>query len=381
MTGRERLTAVLRGQAPDRVPFAPLIARYYIKSLPEMGIPLETLGDITPYRDQTYIMQDTNFYELEAQRFVGGDILYRHVYPYKLVYDASIKPFSRQESGLTVNGFDTPQGTIYEEVACSGGTDFITRHMINTPDELRIFDYVIRHTRATPLYDYFHQLDALAGDDGIVSLTGPLTPIQEMLQFKMGVMNTVMLLQDERTLMEEVFEHMQQLHRSIYQLYRECDALATFTYEDTSTTVMSPDWYTRYCVGPLDEYAEILHSNDKIHIVHMCGKISLLTDAIRRGRMDGIDSVCPPSTGDLEPGDALKQIGKVIIGGLNPVELVHNDVAGVLNYTKKQLRQVGDGRGFILSTGDSTAAFTPMENLKAIAQYMKEHGQFPLQMD
>lgn len=32
----------------------------------------------------------------------------------------------------------------------------------------------------------------------------------------------------------------------------------------------------------------------KVHIVHMCGKLRGLTGQVASGKMDGIDSVCPP---------------------------------------------------------------------------------------
>lgn len=112
----------------------------------------------------------------------------------------------------------------------------------------------------------------------------------------------------------------------------------------------------------------------------MCGKLSLLTDTLAEGKMDGIDSVCPPTTGDLEPGDALEETGKIIIGGLEPAALVRMNVEETREYTLEKLKQVGTGRNFILSTGDSTAYGTPLENLKAITRVIKEYGQFPLNL-
>ena len=37
----------------------------------------------------------------------------------------------------------------------------------------------------------------------------------------------------------------------------------------------------------------------KVCIVHMCGKLKGFAAEVGAGRMDGIDSLCPPTTGDF----------------------------------------------------------------------------------
>lgn len=382
MTGRERIMNVLRGEEPDRIPFAPLIGVYYIASLEGLGLPLAELGDIADVQGKKYLEMEylgyENYYSVQFPRYIGADIMYRHIFPYQVDYTNGVEAFTKEENGKTYSGFNTSAGSIVQEVTFTGGTDFISKHMIETPEDLKVYREVVKAMRVTPEHEYFDEIDEFIAEDGIATLTGPLTPLEELLQFKSGLMNTVSLMQFEKQLLEETLGELHQVHKEIYGLLAENNADVTITYEDTSTTVLSPKWYDTYCKSQLDDYSDILHDKGKIHIVHMCGKIALLTGNISEGRMDGIDSVCPPSTGDLEPGAALNEIDKVIIGGLNPVDLARRDVQGVLDYTQEKLAQVGSGRNFILSTGDSTAAGTPVENLRAIADYMKEHGTYPL---
>lgn len=381
MTGRERIMKVLRGEEPDRIPFAPLIGVYYIRSLKELGFSLSELGDIREVKGRKYLEQKylgiENYYEVQFPRYIGADIMYRHIFPYQVEYDGEVEAFAKEDKGKTISGFNTSSGSITQEVIFSGGTDFISKHMIQNAQDLKVYREVVKAMRITPEHEYFDEIDEFIADDGIATLTGPLSPLEEFLQFKSGLMNVVNLMATEKQLLEETFNELHQVHKDIYRMLADNNADVTMTYEDTSTTVLSPKWYDTYCEEQLNDYSDILHEKGKIHIVHMCGKIAQLTGTIAEGRMDGIDSVCPPSTGDLEPGAALNEIGKVIIGGLNPVELAQRDVQGVLEYTKEKLSQVGSGRDFILCTGDSTAAGTPVENLRAIADYMKEHGSYP----
>jgi len=41
MTSRQRIMAVLQGRTPDRVPWVPLTGRFYVSSLPALGLPIE----------------------------------------------------------------------------------------------------------------------------------------------------------------------------------------------------------------------------------------------------------------------------------------------------------------------------------------------------
>ncbi len=371
MTGRERILAVLAGEKPDHVPFVPLIGRYYVRSLPGMGIPLE---EIAPWeRAATPVLREgLNMHEVETIRYLHADVLYRHVMAYRMKYADSVNPFSMEERGRMINGFTTPSGTIYEEITMSHGTDYRSKHMLRDRDDLLVFMDVLRASRPEPYYSEPREMDEFIGDDGIITLTGPVTPLQELLQFRMGVESTTYALMDYPDLMEELFAEIQALNLEIYRILAGAPSLVVITYEDTSTTVLGPEWYRKYCLYQLDEYADIIRDGGQHHIVHMCGKISRLTDEIAEGRMDGIDSVCPPNTGDLEPGEACSRTGKLIIGGLDPVELVHRDPAGCRVYAAGKLSQIPKGARFMLSTGDSTAAGTPVENLRAISALVRE---------
>lgn len=370
LNGRERIMAVLEGRKTDHIPFAPLIGRYYVNSLPGMGIKLEDIAskDKVSYKA---LKENLNLFEIETIKYVGADVLYRHVNSYNIKYNDCI-PIFKDEGDTWYEGYKTPFGTIQSEHKKTGGTEFISKYLIKNLEDIKIFTYVIEHAYVEPKYEDYLEFDEYIGEYGIATLSGPLTPIQQMLQFYMGVENTIYSLMDYEDEMEEMLDAMHNLNKKIYQVIADSPAKVVITYEDTSTTVFSPNMYEKYCAPILDEYSEILHSKGKIHIVHMCGKISLLTNQISKGKMDGIDSVCPPTTGDLEPKDALERIGKIIIGGLEPPALVRMSVDETRKYTIEKLRQVGSSKKFILCTGDSTAFGTPVENLREISKLVKE---------
>jgi hypothetical protein len=383
MTGRERIKAVFDGKRPDCVPFAPLIGRYYVMSLPALGIPLGTIAPYPPAEAAGVpesLKRDLCLHEIETIKYVGADVLYRHIIPYRIEYGGGVEAFAdgRRDYIHPVpvlrSGFSTPRGKLVEETRESKGTEYIAKHLLESEEDFRLFMDVLDAARVVPDYTPYTEFDDYIGEDGIATVTGPVTPIQDLLQFKAGVERTVFTLLDSPALTAELFGKMHELNKTIYRVLAESPAEVIITYEDTSTTIMGPDWYEQYCRRELDDYSDILHAAGKLHIVHMCGKLRGLTGLVAAGKMDGIDSVCPPETGDLEPGDAVRQIKKLIIGGLDPAYLAAANADNCKKYALEKLRQIPAGSPFILCTGDSTAAGTPVENLKTIAAAVKEFG-------
>lgn len=382
MSGKERIQAVLEGRAPDRVPWVPLIGRYYVQSLPSLGYPIASLVSRKEASKLSPILQkDLNQAEIETIRLIGGDVLYRHVMAYE-TRSESCTFFQQKEGVYTVQGWETPLGMLFEKIAVHHGTEYIAKHMIENDEDIRRFIYLIDSLEVIPRYQDAADFAAYIGEDGIATLTGPLTPIQELLQFKMGVERTTFALFDKPELMEELFSRINRLNEEIYRVIAETPASASavvITYEDTSTTVISPDWYSRYESPFLDQYTDIIKKAGKIHIAHMCGKISLLTERLDKNRFAGIDSVCPPTTGDLEPGDALRALEnsqKIIIGGLEPPALVRMTPEECYTYAWEKLEQVAEAGAFhrfMLCSGDSIAAGTPVENLQAVTSAVKDY--------
>ncbi|MBQ8952571.1 MAG: hypothetical protein IJ048_00515 [Clostridia bacterium] len=64
MTKRERITAALRRQEVDRLPWSPLIDDYFVRSLPEQGLHMDLL---------------------EVLRYLRCDIMERHVPALRLI--------------------------------------------------------------------------------------------------------------------------------------------------------------------------------------------------------------------------------------------------------------------------------------------------------
>lgn len=355
-TNRERIIATLHKQETDRLCWSPLIDNYYISSLP---------------------LQNLHMDLIESMRYIGNDIIERHV-EQPNVHHANLNLRKEHSSDGKYSRlyYETPVGTIYKEQKLSDNTNFTTKHLVETDEDIKIYQYIMENTTYTDRIKEFVQRDTFIGDDGIASVSAPMSPIQELLQDICGVENTVYLMADYPDEMDELMETMHESNKKQFHLLADYPCEAIIAYEDTSSTVMSRNMFLNYSQPQINDYAKIMHDNGKIYITHMCGKLSAFAEEIGAGLQDGIDSVCPPTTGDLCCWDARKIWGpnKIIIGGIEPPALARMNVEETLAYVDEIFQHMKGERGFILSTGDATPYGTPIENLLAITKYIKEHS-------
>jgi hypothetical protein len=133
--------------------------------------------------------------------------------------------------------------------------------------------------------------------------------------------------------------------------------------------------YKNHCRCNIDEYADIVHHEGKPYYVHMCGKLRGFADMIADGKMDGLESVCPPETGDVWPWEAVNLFGgKIIMGGVDPSWLCFAgppEIEKQIINTIDKIKQTGK---VILCTGDATASGTPMCNLRLVSELVNMYG-------
>ncbi len=354
MSNRERLTAAINLMPVDRLPFSPLMDGYFISSLPS---------------------QQLDFDILEAARFIGCDFMERHVAGPKPVYDQVEIRQERTAKGSRLY-FDTPVGSIYEERTNSGNTSYISKHLIESIEDVKVFCFLAEHTRYEPQIEDFVRRDQQIGEMGLASLSGNMSPIQELLQALSGVENTVYLMADYPEEMDALLQTMHERNLFQYQALLEYPCDIIIDYEDTSTTVMSRSLFLNYSFPMINDYADLIHREGKHFITHMCGKLTGFINDIAKGRQDGLDSVCPPHTGDLYSWDAKTVLGnnKVLIGGIDPPNLSQISEYDTILMTEEIIRKVKNKTGFILSTGDAVPYGTPIGNLKVISDLIRELG-------
>jgi len=353
MTSRERLIAAFRGGETDRLPWAPCIDSYFTDSLP--ACPGGKRPDV-----------------VDAFKMIGADIMERHVPAVGVNWmNTEHERFAREDGNVW--RITTPVGSLEQVSVHAGNTTSVTKYLVNTVEDLKVMAYIFERIECWPDFDYIHELDKRIGTDGIVTVSAEASPIKVLMELCAGLENAALLLCDYQSEVEALMELIHKSNIERLKILIDSPAEVIIAYEDTSTTVLSAQWYQKYSSPYINAYADMVQKSGKLFITHMCGKLKGFVDLIGQDKMDGIDSVCPPDTGDLWAHEALELLpGKLIIGGIDPVALHNMTADETEEYVKKVVEATAPWKNFILSTGDAVAYGTPLENLRRVSEVVSK---------
>jgi len=353
MTNRERILAAFDGKEVDRLPWSPYIDSYFMDSLHRQGL---RLGII------------------EAMRYIGNDIIERHVCGPRS-HKKNVETYTEESGNRKRVYYHSPAGTICKELTRIQTTEYVTKHCIETLEDMKIFQYIAEHTTYIPDAKAFRERDQYIGDSGIATVSLTPSPIQEMLMSLCGVENTVYLMADHPEEMAELLHTMHE--RNLRQCLALCeyDTPVVFQYENASTAMTNRVFLETYEIPCINEYAKIFHDHGKKYVTFLCGKVAGFQTPIGTADMDGIDALCPPTTGDMYPWEARKAFGnKLLMGGIEPPALCNMTVEETLSYVLEILRKMEDKSRFILSTGGAVPYGTPIENMIAVTKLIELLG-------
>ena len=361
MTGRERLLTVLRGGIPDRMPFVPLVNEFFWDTLPaEWNVhdPVTCCrrigADIAERWVSSYVGFGLHFGE-EDGRDLAAQKIRQQV----------------QRGDRTTVRYETPVGTLTEqfrETREAGSTSFREKHLVKTVDDLRAYQYLWESMSPRAAYHLTRERMDYIGDDGIVMVRTPCTPLLHLIMYDMGLERTSYFLADYPGPMKRLMRTMTDKVLAAAQVAAGSPAEVGIIPENSSTLLFSPRQFSEYCTPLFDEMARMFHDNGKLLLLHACGHLHDLLPLIARTGLDGIESLTPPPTGNVELHYAREMLGpdRTIIGGLDPVWFAQATSQEVESRVESIAEEVSPGRHFMLMPSDSTPADVPLANFDAV---------------
>ena len=383
MSGRERILSALKRKPIDRIPFVPLIEPYTLMDMPE-EISSKAVGrGFDPMR------------MVAACRALGCDPMIRHV--------PATTPLGQHTAHLAMLGsFADPvearstfdQGTLTETLTTPAGTVFgqwkftdkvgliphAIKHAVTNYEELKIFHSAVEHLTAEhvkPDHGIFMEVERAIGDDGIATASVSNSPLMYLIEVAWGLENTYYMLQDYPAEVEDILERLHGSLKRYVEVLAETKAEVVIQYENTSTTLLSPKVFEKYCLPCLNEYADILTSAGKIFLIHMCGRLYGLRDWIARGRFTGVCDIPPHPTGDFPLDVAAASLpGKVVVGGIDPTTFISEDSAFVEAEVSGLIERIKPYPGVLLGSADVTPRGARVENFVIIRRLVETVGRY-----
>ena len=355
MTSRQRLLAAYRGQKVDRLPYwAKITNPTWLLSQPEQvrGLSARELLDHT--------LADGIFH-------APGGITATHPH---------VRRQATRSDNVETRVTHTPDGDLVEKWAFDPYTaswhpaEFPVKTCQDIP-RLRWAYTDVKVESDAGQIEEGRKSRAQVGERGILITGWGTSPLMDLVEHIIGPVNTTLMLFDHPGELDELIELM---HRSCLARAR---AVARYTaadvvvsVENTSTTLISPGQFEKYCLPHLRDYGHAIQAEGKMHELHMCGHTRALLPAIDTIPASSIEAFTSPTLGNTRLVDGRTGApGKTLVGGTN-VNVWLRPLEAIKQYIVDELAACPDNRRIVLTTAGVAPPGCPAEKFRAIGEWI-----------
>lgn len=355
MTNRERIFATIKGQEVDRFPV-------WLK----MANPTWQSPQPQPYRSMS---------QVELLQAAGCDLMVsfwlgaRKEMPH-------VRTKHEDASGIRTDIFETPDGEIVSQEKLDPYTNswHPIRFPADSPENFRKLRWLYTDTsfsvdpeRAQAMADWQKKMERQ--DAFTCGGIGP-GPLMNLVEHICGPENTVFLMADEPDLFAEILQLMHEDRMRELSALMPCMPADSFWLtENTSTSLISPLMFEKFCMPYLRDYGNLIVSHGKIAVHHMCGLLNALLEMVDTLPAQCNEAYTTRPLGNVSLAEGRKRMpSKALIGGTNatlwlkPAEEIVREVAA-------DLSNCPDRKKIFLT---SAGVLPPMVNFEKAAKVVAE---------
>jgi len=373
MTMRERILAVYRGEIPDTVPFILDLSHWFYHRH-------RRPWDLSVAYDQPE-------YELiDYHRKVGAGFYLPNlgsVYRTKFADDVKVdveKDFPNGTPRITWR-FETPVGRIerkriWEEDSYSWA---IEEWGVRTEQDLKVLAYALGARTFTPEWDRYKAWVDAVGDTGIVYILTGYSAMGQLLNYWMGVEETLYAAMDYPDLLHEVVDRINENNLKLVDLLAESPAEVVLMGDNFSSDIQPPRFFEEWSKPYYCEAIRRIHKAGKHMAVHIDGRLRGALAMFRDCKADCADAVTPKPMGDLTAAECREEAGHDLIlsGGVSPDLWLPN--ASEEQFKKAvmdwlELKKVSPR--FFANAGDQVPPNAVEDRIKIMRDLVEKHGKY-----
>ncbi len=356
MNSKDRILAALRGNKADKVPFSPFLAYWWEFQSDELKAKgmysfMKSVG-----ADPLLRGGESPMFKVE---FVGCEIVEQA---------KGIKRYVEHR---------TPIGTLYTEYTyvANGDTWFLTKHPIETIEQLHIFKCLMERAKITSDYGMYDKLTNSGKNDMLLlPVVGVFykSAFQSLLEQWIGTENLIFMLYDDEDEIMDTLKIMWEKDAETVEISADSPAEGFIFWEDSSTTNISPDIFNRCSAPELRNWSQRIHKRGKLLVHHACGHLRDLIVPMSQTGIDVIESITPPPTGNITIEHAFNLLPEniALIGGIDPVFLLDCSLDELEKYAI-DLLNVAKGRRFVMANSDSCPPGVSIEKFQLLSSILR----------
>ena len=307
MTPRERLTAALRRQPVDRIPWTADLD-YYNFALREQG-----------RFDPKYEAAD-GFLRQHEELGVDPYFNYERFWPYETIYDGATRETERRGNDeITTYTIGARTLVGINRYVPEGFSWAPLKYPVETRDDLEVFLNILRHTRVVPHLERHRELQESWGERGLLCLGAPRTPVPALIVEWCGIVATTYLSIDAPDLFAEVIEALNALQDPVYAALAEYSPVVVHFADNISGENVGSFW-DRFMAPVYRRRLDRLHDAGIICVIHNDGTVGNILDRIAATGFDGAEALTPAPVGDVKVSELRALAGRddFILWGMVP---------------------------------------------------------------
>ena len=357
MTPKRRWLAAIGMEPVDRLPFWPKLDGAYPRTR------------ATPFCDMT----------IDAiHDWIGSD---KHTWIADCTRDVrkTTSVETSQDNGTRRRVYQSPQGRM--ELVCQYNGPSDSWHPVEFPvrsvEDVRLMTEVYADVTVEldeeGLEKAQMQYDRI-GQDAVTTNGIGESPLMHLVEWLAGIERAHYLLADHRQEVEGLFEAIDAvLKRRTELICEHSPADLIYLVENTSTTLISPAQYRRYCVPQVGAYAEITAAADRNMVLHMCGHLKALLGDLSHIRARAFEAFTSPTLGNTTLLDGRRGCpDKCLIGGTNAM-LWTRPADEIIARIEHDLDELPHHRGIVVTSAGVMPPMCEPETIRQVCRWVKDY--------
>jgi MtaA/CmuA family methyltransferase len=336
MNGRERVTAKIRGEVCDRLPFMPITMMF---AADVAGVPYGR------YAANGEVLA-------EAQLRVAEEFGCDHV--------SVISDPAREVSDLggAIEWFDDQPPAIRGDVSLLGDKATLKTLVVPDPEAPGRMSDRVRGVRA---------LAARAGSSLVIEgwVEGPCAMAADLR----GMSPLMLDFFDDEAFVNDLMDFCVRMETR-FAAAQVAAGATLIGVGDAAASLVGPKMYTEFVLGWEQRLVESIHAMGVPVRLHICGNTKRIVRGMGETKCDIVDLDFLTSVAE---GRAAMGPDQVLLGNLDPVRALRDGTPDSVYAAVAECHGQA-GSPYIVSAGCEVPRGTPLENLRAMARYASEHN-------
>lgn len=357
MTTKERWLAAVNLEPVDRLPFWPKIN-----------------GSYAPAQLPSFARMATE----DLHSFIGSEPPIG-VPTCVTTRSSSVDVKVQTSDGIEHTRISTPRGDLtstrrYDSGSCSWHP---TEFPIKKREDIDTMRWVIEQNEPVvdrETLDRAHRTHRDIGQDGVTLESVEKSALMRFVEYYAGVEQAHYFLADYPDEVVSLFDAIHASHRKRLDLVLEhSPADLLMMVENTSTTLISPEQYRRYCAPHIAEYARLARSAGRTLVLHMCGHLRAILPQLRDVGAHAFEAFTSPPVGNTTLSDGRSACADVcLIGGTNAA-LWLKPADTIIEHLKRDFSSLPDLRGIIPSSAGVMPPAASPEKIREVCSWIHRY--------